>query len=91
MRRQPSKQQSVEPDVEALLSFKALKDQNNPEAVAIWGRYQDSGNEGVLNMEINKLLSSKAAAKPRVAAPLPPGGIDTFPDAGKCLSNFFFT
>lgn len=87
MRRGQSKQ-SAEPDVQALLSFKALKDKQHPEALAIWARYQDSGNEGELNMGISKLLSSKAAAKPRAAAPLPPGGIDTFPDAGECLRSF---
>ena len=85
-----------EPDgVEALLSFKALKDAGHPDAQAIWRRYQDSGNEGMLNMEISKLLTSNAMSKPR-SAPLPPGGIDSFPDAGefsslKCLWSFHYS
>ena len=46
-----------EPDVKALLSFKALQDAGNPDAQAIWRRYQDSGNERVLNIEISKLVT----------------------------------
>ena len=68
--------------MKALLSFKALQDAGNPDAQAIWRRYQDSGNERVLNIEISKLVSSKAKAKPR-SDRLPPGGVDSFPDAGK--------
>jgi hypothetical protein len=69
--------------VEALLSFKALKDSSHPEAVAIWSRYGDSGDETALNQEIMRLLSSVASSAKQSSAALPPGGMDSFPDSGQ--------
>jgi hypothetical protein len=70
-----------EPDVEALLKFKQMKDNNHPEAVAIWSRYQGTGNESALNQEIMSVLAGEQE-RSRAAAALP-GGVDSFPDAGK--------
>ena len=83
MRRGNDKSSShaAEPDVEALLSFKKLKDANHPEAIAIWSRYQESGNEAALNKEITEVLAYEASVSRRNAPTLPPGGVDSFPDA----------
>ena len=70
-----------EPDVEALLKFKHLKDSNHPEALAIWSRYQSTANESTLNREIMAVLAAEQG-KSR-ASPAPPGGIDSLPDAGR--------
>ena len=72
-----------ETDVEALLTFKRMKDGNHPEAVAIWSRYQSTGNEGALNREIMDVIRGDQSGRSRTA-PAPPGGIDSFPDAGEC-------
>ena len=78
-----------EPDVDALLAFQTLKDTQNPDALQVWNAYQKSGDTATLNKSILVLLNEHRNAKPKpltidANAPLPPGGIDSYPDEGMC-------